>query len=83
MGCDNFDAQFICIVYFTLLLFVQVIRAPPTFSAEAVNEERHAYNLGNFQERLRDSRYRLENLMSNFSSELERSRQEMADFQVI
>lgn len=59
-----------------------VIRAPPTFSADSVQDERHQYALGAFQDRLRDSRNRLEGLMTTFSSELERSRQEMADFQV-
>ncbi|XP_005089295.1 uncharacterized protein LOC101851456 [Aplysia californica] len=40
-----------------------------------------AENLGEIRDRLQESRNRLDNLMSSFSGELDRSRQEMADFQ--
>ncbi|KAK7102978.1 ras guanine nucleotide exchange factor Y-like [Littorina saxatilis] len=60
-----------------------VIRAPPTFNA-ATTPRTHTNHVAvnNFHDRLQESRDRLEGLMSNFSGELERSRQEMADFQL-
>lgn len=59
-----------------------VVRAPPTFSAASVSRGSGHGPLNNFHDRLQESRDRLEGLMSSFSGELERSRQEMADFQV-
>ena len=59
-----------------------VIRAPPTFNAAAASRASGQSVLNNFHDRLQESRDRLEGLMSTFSTELERSRQEMAEFQV-
>ena len=38
-------------------------------------------NLGEIRDRLQESRHRLDNLMTSFTGELDRNRQEMADFQ--
>lgn len=57
--------------------------APATFNAASVSRSNAlGENLTEIRDRLQESRSRLDTLMTTFNGELERSRQEMAEFQV-
>lgn len=57
--------------------------APSTFNAASVGRTNAlGENLTEIRDRLQESRSRLDTLMTTFNGELERSRQEMAEFQV-
>lgn len=58
------------------------VAAPDFFNAAAEQRFGLGENLTQIRDRLQESRQRLNLLMSTFSGELERSRQEMADFQI-
>ncbi|CAL1526528.1 unnamed protein product [Lymnaea stagnalis] len=54
---------------------------PEAMSLNVSGRPRPSENLGEIRDRLQESRSRLDNLMTSFSGELDRSRQEMAQFQ--